>query len=336
MDPWNVDLPSADQQFVLSLCSGGGGLDLGVQLALPAARTVGYVEIEIPAVCCLVAHMEAGELDAAPLWTDLKTFDSGRWCGCVDGVVGGYPCQPFSVSGKKQGKDDPRHLWPVIADHLVNIAPTWCFFENVGHHLRLGFDQVADELSAMGFRIAAGVFTAAEIGAPHRRERLFILATLEDAISIGRIQSTEAQRDDTSWGRDRDTGEIVGDSNPEHDDRIRDTGPRWGTESTDTRATVVYVGNSHYPRSQGLRESFSQGPDESSPWPPGPEDDVQWRRVLITHPTLAPAVKSGVRGMAHGMADRVDRLRILGNGVVPAQAAFAFRCLSRDLGLDWC
>lgn len=120
--------------------------------------------------------MEEKRLDQAPVWTNLKTFDGKPWRGIVDCITGGYPCQPFSVAGKKLGRNDPRHLWPDIKRLITEIEPPICFFENVSNHLRVGFEEVANDLRQLGYQIKAGLFTAAEVGAPHKRERLFILA----------------------------------------------------------------------------------------------------------------------------------------------------------------
>ncbi len=173
--------PKGQSVFGLSLCAGAGGLDLGIHLAVPEYRTVGYVERESYAAATLVARMEDKALDQAPVWDDVATFDGKAWRGMVDIVHGGYPCQPFSVAGRKLGDKDPRHLWPHIARIVREVKPPVCFFENVGGHLRLGFEQVQDDLRAMGYRVKAGLFTAEEVGAPHRRERLFILAYAEGA-----------------------------------------------------------------------------------------------------------------------------------------------------------
>ncbi len=162
--------------FGLSLCAGAGGLDLGLHIAMPGYRTICYVERDAYAAATLVARMEDKALDQAPVWDDLTSFDGKPWRGLVDIVHGGYPCQPFSVAGRKLGDKDPRHLWPHIRRIVAEIDPPLCFFENVGGHLRLGFEQVDDDLRSMGYRVAAGLFAAEEVGAPHRRERLFILA----------------------------------------------------------------------------------------------------------------------------------------------------------------
>jgi DNA (cytosine-5)-methyltransferase 1 len=166
---------------VLAFCAGVGGLELGLRRAVPDARTVCYVEGEAFAAACLVKHMEAGTLDPAPIWSDVRTFDPDPWVGLVDCITGGYPCQPFSVAGQRRGTEDPRHLWPYIAQHVAVIRPEWCFFENVRGHLSLGFDVVARDLCALGYRVEAGVFTASEVGAPHERARLFIMAHADRA-----------------------------------------------------------------------------------------------------------------------------------------------------------
>ena len=165
--------------FGLSLCSGAGGLDLGLAIAIPGYRAVGHVERETYAAATLVARMEDASLDQAVVWDDVGTFDGRPWRGAVDIVNAGYPCQPFSVAGKRRGADDPRHLWPHVARIIGEVQPPFVFLENVAHHLRLGFPEVASGLVGMGYKLAAGLFTAAEVGAPHKRERLFILAIRE-------------------------------------------------------------------------------------------------------------------------------------------------------------
>jgi DNA (cytosine-5)-methyltransferase 1 len=160
----------------VSLCAGYGGIDLGLKRAIPNLRTIVFSEIEAFACANLVAKMEAGCLDAAPIWTDVKTFPWEEFRGKVDILSGGYPCQPFSAAGKRLGKDDPRHLWPWIADGIRVCQPAVCFFENVEGHISLGLREVSGELEEIGYRATWGVFSAAEVGAPHQRKRVFILA----------------------------------------------------------------------------------------------------------------------------------------------------------------
>lgn len=160
----------------VSLCAGYGGIDIGLKRAIPSLRTIAFSEIECFACANLVAKMEAGLLDAAPIWTNLKTFPWAEFRGRVDILSGGYPCQPFSAAGKRLGTDDPRHLWPFIADGIRVMQPRVCFFENVEGHISLGLREVIRELESIGYRATWGIFSAREVGAPHQRKRAFILA----------------------------------------------------------------------------------------------------------------------------------------------------------------
>lgn len=167
----------------LALSAGIGGLELGIRLAIGAERyrTACYVEWESYAASTLVARMAAQEMDDAPVWDDIKTFDGRAWRGVVDFLTAGYPCQPFSDAGLRRGTADPRHLFPHIARIIRECEPTICFFENVGAHLRLGFREVKSELENLHYRVEAGLFSAEQVGAPHERERLFILAIADRA-----------------------------------------------------------------------------------------------------------------------------------------------------------
>lgn len=183
----------------LSLCAGIGGIDLGLKRAMGENyRTVCYVEREAYAAACLVARIKEGKLCDAPIWADLKTFDAKPWRGKVDLITGGYPCQPFSCAGKRQGANDERHLWPNIASIVRAIQPAQCFFENVPGHVSLGLEQVTTDLQAMGYTVSAGIFSAAQCGAPHIRKRLFILAnSASTRCSEGRRQENESLRNET-------------------------------------------------------------------------------------------------------------------------------------------
>ena len=156
-------------------------LGAAVQFAVPGARTVLYCERESYAAAALVARMEDAALDSAPVWDDVTTLCGGEVLGYLQGfrpllVTAGYPCQPFSLAGRRAGEDDPRHLWPAIARFLAAAKPELAFFENVPGHLTLGADSVVADLQGLGYRVAAGLFSAAECGAPHERQRLYILA----------------------------------------------------------------------------------------------------------------------------------------------------------------
>jgi len=171
----------------VSLCAGYGGIDLGLNRAVGNLRTIAFSEIEAFACANLVSKMEAGLLDAAPIWTNLKTFPWGEFRGLVDILSGGYPCQPFSAAGKRLGTEDPRHLWPYIADGIAAMRPSVCFFENVEGHISLGLPDVIEDLGRLGYRTTWGIFSAAEVGAVHQRKRVFIMALSNSFGSSTRI-----------------------------------------------------------------------------------------------------------------------------------------------------
>ena len=161
---------------VLSLCTGYGGLEIALERALGGINVLAHVEIEAFAVANLVSKMETEQMVPAPIWTDLKTLPLEPFRDRVDILTGGYPCQPFSAAGKRKGEDDPRHLFPYIKKIIAGVRPVWCFFENVEGHISLGLSTVISDLEEIGYETTWGVFSAAEVGAPHQRKRVFILA----------------------------------------------------------------------------------------------------------------------------------------------------------------
>jgi DNA (cytosine-5)-methyltransferase 1 len=161
---------------VLSICTGIGGLDLGVRLAVPGSRVVGYVERDSYSAAVIVARMGDEALDEAPIWDDVATFDGRRWRGAVDIVTAGFPCQPWSTAGSRAGTADPRWIWPDIARIIGEVGPEWVFLENVpGLVSGGGLAEVLGSLAALGFDAEWTSVWASEVGAPHRRERVFIL-----------------------------------------------------------------------------------------------------------------------------------------------------------------
>lgn len=389
-----------DTYTILSLYSGGGGLDLGFRLAVRGARTVCYVERDAAAIALLVDHMQTGQLDDAPLWSDSGTFDGQPWRGKVDWIIGGFPCQPFSVAGKLSGTDDERWLWPHIERLVREIRPGGLFLENVPGLFHGGIEHVLGGLASLGYDAEWITVRASDVGATHRRERVFILA---QRISTRRAQA--GQRRDQYAGNEPETrcGELGRSDSEPRDALERGLRPEPGRDGRDVAHTrhgtgcteqgqqhdawrgveaagagqpsaVDDVGDTDQ---QGLQERIEQpgmGRTESSrparpfAWPPGPSDTDAWAAVLRERPDLAPAVdnpangkrkgqqetaaireqrisglasqnddgnreaiESEVRGMADGTPRglaRTDRLRILGNGVVPQQAALAFRELA--------
>ena len=243
----------------LSLCTGYGGIDLGLNRVIRGMRTLAYAEIDAFAIEVLLARMEDGSLDAAPIWTDVRDFPWHLLHGSVDILSAGYPCQPFSHAGLRKGGDDDRHLWPHIRRGIESVRPAIIFLENVEGHISMGLSSVISDLDELGYRCAWGIFSAEECGAPHRRNRVFIIAT-----------DTVCERGQLSV------------------ERIKSAIQDIGSDGTARRA----------------------------------ED---WNN--ITSWSIEPTICRN----NDGATNRVDRLRLLGNGVVPATASLAFRTLLREV-----
>ena len=161
----------------ISLFSGIGGLDLGVRAVLGNHRTIAYCEREITTAQVLAERASEGLLDEAPIYSDVKSFPTELYSGKVDWVIGGFPCQPFSTAGKRKGKDDERNLWPDTIRLIRELGPRYAFLENVPGLVISGyFGTILGDLAEAGFDAEWGCFTASQVGASHKRERLFILA----------------------------------------------------------------------------------------------------------------------------------------------------------------
>lgn len=151
-----------------SLFSGVGGLDLAVEEFF-GADTAWQVEYDKHPSTILSRHW------GVPNYGDVKTIDWGS-IEPIQILCGGYPCQPFSQAGKRRGEDDERHLWPYFLEAIRQLRPSVVVLENVRNHLRIGFTSVLGSLADEGYDARWVVVRASEVGAPHRRERLFVLA----------------------------------------------------------------------------------------------------------------------------------------------------------------
>lgn len=232
---------------VLSLCSGIGGLELAIRAAIPGTRVVGYVERDAYAEAVLVARMADSSLDQAPIWRDLESVPCASLRGRVDLISSGFPCQPVSLAGKGLAQSDERWIWPDIARIIRDVGPGLVFLENVSGLRRRGLGHVLGDLAALGLDAEWTCLRAADIGAPHLRERVFVLAYSGSS---------------KLWIESRRSG-----------------GPRW-TFPAEPTASGANAGRLPAP-------ALGRGPDGLPGW--------------------------------------VDRLRCLGNAVVPQQAEAALR-----------
>lgn len=312
----------------LSLCAGIGGVDLGLRRVVRNLSTVAMVEREAFCAANLVQKMEEGELDPCPVYTDLLRFPWERFRGRVDIVSGGFPCQPFSVAGSRKATEDERHLWPHIKSGMSVLGNRVCFFENVdgiasakspGYHSVL--HHVLSDLEEMGFRATAGQFSAKEVGAPHLRKRWFILG----------VAHPDSDPRDQRQSR-RTCGEVS-----EEGSGLR-RGQSQGQAGEEPGSCGELAHSDHGREQLSSEQGSGQLPVGEMPWSDGEEwpagfgeqqHDWEYPRTL----------ESGLGRPAHGVPgevdcpkrgghlDRVDRLRALGNAVVPAVAAKAFSTL---------
>ena len=395
----------------LSLCSGYEGIGLGLRSVLPTLREIAYVEREGFPVANLVAKMEAGELDAAPVFTDVKTFPYGKFRGIVDILSGGFPCQPFSAAGKRQATEDPRHLFPYIADGIRECQPRIVFLENVQGILscKTGdgepvLQYVLRELEGMGYRATAGIFSAEEVGAPHQRKRVYILGAREELGNASNLRPREYSSDSRETGTDQ-SGEERGVHEPQGASSLS----RYGSQSQGSQelANPNNGGGNQDRQPTELRTGgLEQSPIHRWPSRPG-EAQQEWEEPRVVADSQSarggrglrklPEENAGIqqpkkcrqkeasepnnaseepkvvgntqdkssdvsndngelgqsergeprgaagetinRGQAepqlgrasNGSSSRVDRLRLLGNGVVPQTAAKAFVTLINRL-----
>lgn len=166
----------------LSLFTGAGGGLLGTKLL--GWTHVGYVEWNEYCQRVIAQRIADGYLDEAPIFTDVREFvQSGaaeQYRGIADVVSGGFPCQPFSVAGKQRAADDERNMWPATVEVIRAVQPRSVLLENVPGLISCGYlGTVLANLAALGYVGRWGVLGACDAGAPHKRERLWIVANSE-------------------------------------------------------------------------------------------------------------------------------------------------------------
>lgn len=317
-------------QRILSLCTGMRGLERGIERAGVDLAVASYVEIEAFIIWNLVKQMEQGVLAPAPIFSNLKTFPWQQFHGRIHGIIGGYPCQPFSCAGSRKGTEDPRHLWPYIKEGIHAVRPLWCFFENVPGHLTLGYEEVRNDLLELGYSVEEGIYSAEEVGAPHQRKRLFILACRGvDQVNSSRWGSRGIQ-DKTCKGEGYGiTGSsgILDNSNrnghkSEHEiSTRRDIAELTSKEMADTDNTGSQRWDSaELPECSGEFTIRKIGSCERWPARPG-EDQHEWEEPR----TIEKQSFESCLGSATSRYNfREDLLRMLGNAVVEQTAEIAW------------
>jgi DNA (cytosine-5)-methyltransferase 1 len=302
---------------VLDLFSGIGGFSLGLERA--GMETAAFCEIDPK--CRRRLSLLWPEIK---IHDDVKQLDGRQYAGAIDVICGGYPCQPFSAAGKQQGEADPRHLWPEMHRIIRQACPRWVIAENVRGHVSLGFDTVASQLEDDGFTVWPFIIPASAVGAPHRRDRIWILAHHS---GDGRGTGWPGRSDSgCPWELER-TLQIVGNSAGSglpHRGRTqmadsREEKPKYERPGG-ALGGLSNMANTLCHHVQGRQQPDQEERQEPSERQTGlcggaREASSQW------------AVEPDVGRVAHGVPDRVDRLRMLGNAVVPQIPEFIGRTI---------
>ena len=310
----------------LALFAGAGGGILGGHLL--GWRTVCAVEYDCYAAAVLCQRQNDGVLPAFPIWDDVRTFDGRPWRGVVDVVSGGFPCQDISAAGTGAGLDGERSgLWVEMARIIGEVRPGFCFVENSPVLTSRGLGRVLGDLAALGYDAEWGVLGAAAVGAPHQRDRIWIMAYAE-----------RTERGPECGPRNGLAGKI---GIPQR----QESAVRLGSRSEDVADTTGARCNEGEPGTGGpVRDETrrpqperrgSQVADACSAGLETPERETffgAWRRDQRRAVAECSwwGSEPGMGRVADGVAHRVDRLRAIGNGQVPRCAAEAWlRLLAR-------
>ena len=272
----------------LALFAGAGGGILGGHLL--GWRTVCAVEWEPYPASVLCARQNDGLLPPFPIWDDIQTFDGKPWRGLVDVVSGGFPCQDISAAGKGAGIDGKRSgMWSHMARVVGEIRPRYVFVENSPMLVTRGLERVLGDLTSLGYDTKWTVMGAADVGANHQRDRIWIVATAQSANT--NLQSAYAKQEcKHDWPQ-----EFGGSGS-------REMGAFDATKN---------VSNTNLPQQQ--RRCLSSGIRQKHAY----ASDSRWWQI-----------EPDVGRMANGLASGVDRLKAIGNGQVPLCAATAWRFLT--------
>ena len=318
----------------LDLFSGIGGFSLGLE-ATGSFETVAFCDIE---KYCL--EILEKRFPGVPRYTDIKelTYDKLKADGIIsknkkiDIITGGYPCQPFSVAGRKKGEEDPRHLWPECFRLIKECRPTWVIGENVSGHIKLGLDTVLENLESEGYSARTFSISASSVGANHQRERVWIIANSKcnglttsekrggfektisnqskgknDTLNVKRTSSVSETSSDvensrrSQWPRAEQRGENENETRKENANQFE-------RSSSTSKFDVANTDNERLQRQWQSRNQFTprfNSSRESSEEGQGTVGQGWWE----SEPNMGR--------VAHGIPKRVDRLKSLGNSLVP-------------------
>ena len=292
----------------LDLFSGIGGFSLGLESA-GLVETVAFCDFDD--YCQKVLKKN---FPGVPIYNDVKelNYDKLKTDGInkIDIITGGYPCQPFSVAGHQKGEQDPRHVWPEMFRLIQELRPSWVIGENVAGHIKLGLDTVLENLESEGYSARTFSISASSIGANHKRERIWIVAN-SDEMQRQFLRGQESEQTQTTFERSSErSGASSPMANSESSDRnehevIREHGETTLQEISRNRSSVSReTDGSHtdFERLEGLWEKHKLREGKR-------EEQISWDSWWEIEPDVGR--------VAHGVPKSMDRLKCLGNSVVP-------------------
>lgn len=326
---------------ILDLCSGIGGFSLGLE-ATGGFETIAFCEFD--PFCQKVLNKHWPEV---PIYNDLKEISKDeetiRNIPEHDLICGGIPCQPFSVAGKQKGKEDDRHLWPFMFKIIEQKKPTWVIVENVGGFVNVALDDVCLDLEAEGYATQSFIIPACGVEAPHRRDRIWIIGkytsesrqSLVNSDSFRSHEHKEAEKESSRRGAEATTTTTSQDVADSNDKRLR-TWKRGSVSkslrendarSDNERRDGNYDGNQVREPSL-LREDEKDVADSSSIGQQGQGQFGKWsgaetygKRETSNAFSIGIdnqwRIEPRVGRVANGIPNRVDRLKSLGNAIVP-------------------
>ena len=332
----------------LALFAGAGGGILGGHLL--GWRTVCAVEWEPYPASVLVARQNDKVLPSFPIWDDVQTFDGRPWKGIVDVVSGGFPCQDISAAGKGAGIDGERSsMWKHMARIIGEVRPKYVLVENSPMLTIRGLGVVLGDLSKMGFNAEWGVISAGDIGAPHLRERIWIVATNVGNTYLHGISSSNDQQvlqRKSNWKK-KDFKQFEGSSSSDNPN-VANTSSKGGQWESSIQTNGCSRGNygqinASNAKECGEMEGISNVADTSvsgftscNHQASRPKQSIleeqsrrscnEYRANRYTWPS-----EPNVGRVVNGMAARVDRLKAIGNGQVSGVAATAWNILSGSI-----
>jgi len=310
----------------LALFTGAGGGILGGHLL--GWRTVCAVEIEDYPRRVLLARQRDGILPRFPIWDDIKTFDGNPWRGRVDVVSGGFPCQDISAAGKGAGIRGKRSgMWAEMARVVGEVRPRYVFVENSPMLTSRGLGVVLGDLSTLGYDARWGVLGARHVKAPHKRDRIWILATNSNLctgkyVCRKKCKSTQHSKPCKCGSRNEYTDSKSKRLERQYPEKLNNSSKK--RTRNDVRPMGASLANTTSVRQSRSGASwYACDPAEIEE---GETIDAWYERVGHLW-----CIKSPVGRVANGVAHRVDRLKAIGNGQVSSVAKLAWEILTEGL-----